>query len=106
MQYLVLASEGPKFTSAEQALPVLQKMVLPGLEALAELETKKTILAGGLPVGARALAFIIEATSHDELDALLEKIPLWPLLAWQVTPLQSFKKRADHERTAVAQAKR
>jgi muconolactone delta-isomerase len=105
MKYLVYASEGPNFTSVEEIFPVLEEMVLPGLEAMADLEAKKTILAGGLPVGERALAFIIEAPSNEELDAMLQKVPLWPLLSWQVTPLQSFQTRADHERAFANQAK-
>jgi len=106
MKYLVYASEGPSFRSTEEMLPVLERIVLPGLEALAHLETGKTILAGGLPVGERALAFIIEAPSNEELDTMLQKIPLWSLLAWEVTPLQSFRNRAEHERAFLASIKK
>ncbi len=106
MRYLVRATQGPSFTSAEVMIPVLEKVVLPGLEALTDLESKKTILAGGLPVGERGLAFIIEAPSNEELDAMLQRIPLWGLLTWEVTPLQGFKARADHERAFVAAFKK
>ena len=106
MRYLVHASGGPSFTSVEQMIPILEKIALPGLDALADLEAKKTILAGGLPVGERALAFIIDAPSNEELDAALQKIPLWGLLTWQVTPLQSFQRRADHERAFLAKIKK
>ena len=87
-------------------IPVLEKVVLPGLDALTDLESKKTILAGGLPVGERGLAFIIEAPSNEELDDMLQRIPLWGLLTWEVTPLQSFRARADHERAFTAKFKR
>jgi muconolactone delta-isomerase len=106
MRYLVHAAEGPNFTSVEEMIPILENTVLPGLDAITDLEAKKTILAGGLPVGERALVFIIEAPSNEELDAMLQKIPLWGLLTWEVTPLQSFKARADHERAFVAKAKK
>lgn len=106
MKYLVHASEGPSFTAVEQMIPVLENTVLPGLEALADLETRKTVLAGGLPVGERALVFIIDAPSNEELDAMLQNIPLWGLLTWKVTPLQSFRSRADHERALVAKVKK
>ena len=106
MRYLVRAAEGPSFTSVEEMTPILENIVLPGLDAVADLEAKKTILAGGLPVGERALVFIIEAPSNEDLDVMLQKIPLWGLLAWEVTPLQSFKARADHERAFVAKAKK
>ena len=106
MKYLVHACEGPSFTSVEEMIPVLENTVLPGLDALARMEAKKTILAGGLPVGERALVFIIDAPSNEELDATLQKIPLWGLLAWEVTPLQSFKSRADQERAFVTKVKK
>jgi len=106
MKYLVRATQGPSFTSVDAMIPVLEKIVLPGLEVLRDLEAKKTILAGGLPVGERGLAFIIEAPSNEELDDMLQKIPLWGLLTWDVTPLQSFKGRADYERAFAAKIKR
>ena len=106
MRYLVRAAEGPSFTSVEEMIPILKDVVLPGLDAVADLETKKTIVAGGLPVGERALVFIIEAPSNEDLDVMLQKIPLWGLLTWEVTPLQGFKARADHERAFVAGAKK
>jgi muconolactone delta-isomerase len=106
MKYLVQAADGPSFTSAEEMIPILENIVLPGLDAVTDLEAKKTILAGGLPVGERALVFIIEAPSNEELDVMLQKIPLWGLLTWKVTPLQSFKARADHERAFVGIAKK
>jgi hypothetical protein len=106
MKYLVRATQGPSFTSAEAMIPVLEKVVVPGLDLLADLESKKTILAGGLPVGERGLAFIVEAPSNEELDNMLQRIPMWGLLTWEVTPLQSFKARADHERAFVAKFKK
>lgn len=106
MKYLVHASKGPSFTSVEEMIPILENTVLPGLDAVADLEAKKTILAGGLPVGERALVFIIDAPSNEELDATLQRIPLWGLLTWEVTALQSFKSRADHERAFVAKVKK
>ena len=36
---------------------------------------------------------------------MLQKIPLWGLLTWDVTPLQSFKGRADYERAFAAKFK-
>jgi muconolactone delta-isomerase len=106
MTYLVLAVEESGFTGAEEAAGVLEDTVLSSLDALIDLEAKKTILAGGLPVDEHALAFIAEAPSSEELDAVLQEIPLWSMLTWEVIPLQSFKNRADLERTLVAGARK
>jgi hypothetical protein len=105
MKYLVIASEGPGFASPEEVVAVLEKQILPSFDALLKLESEKTILAGGLPVGDRAFVFIIEAASNEELDQLLRSIPAWGVLKWKVTPLQSFSGRAAQEREVVKQLK-
>jgi hypothetical protein len=73
----------------------------PLIDALMKLEADKKILAGGLPVGDRALVFILEAASHEEADQLLRDLPAWGVLQWAVTPLQSFEGRAKKERSVV-----
>jgi muconolactone delta-isomerase len=106
MKYLVSAVGGPSFSSPEEAAQLLEHFVLPSLEKLAALESEKKILAGGCPVGERALIFIIEASSNEELDQLLMEIPLWVRMEWEVTPLQSFEKRAGHAKDIVRQFKK
>jgi hypothetical protein len=100
MKYLVIGSGGPGFASPEEALRVLENMILPSFEHLIKLESEKTIIAGGLPVGERAFAFIIESSSNAELDEILRNIPVWGSMDWKVTPLQTFKGRAEKERAA------
>jgi len=102
MQYLVMGSGGPGFASPEQAVQLLEGVIIPSLEQLAKDEK---ILAGGLPVGDRAVAFIMEAASNDEVDQFVRAIPLWPALNWEVTPLQSFAGRAATESAVVQHLK-
>ena len=101
MKYLVVASAGPGFSSPDEAVEVLEKVVMPTFAALKKLEAKKKILAGGLPVGDRAFVFILEARSNEEVDQLLRDIPMWGSLDWEVTPLLSFSARAAEERKAI-----
>ena len=68
MKYLVVGAEGPGFASPEEALEVLEKGILPTFDALMQLEEDEKILAGGLPIGDRALVFIAEAASNEELQ--------------------------------------
>ena len=105
-QYLVTGSGGPGFKSPHEALNLLQKMVIPTFAALQKLKDEKKILAGGLPVGDRAFVFILEASSNEEAGRIIRKIPLWPLLKWKVTPLQSFEGRAEQERRTVEMLKK
>ena len=105
-QFLVVGTQGPTFSSPAEALNVLENTILPTFDALLKLQAEKKIVAGGLPVGDRAFAFILEAASNAEADEILRDLPAWPLLDWEVTPLQSFKTRADKERSVVADLKK
>jgi|SRR6516162_6131296 hypothetical protein len=106
MKYLVTGSEGPGFTSPEEAIAVLEEGIIPTINALKKLEADKKIVAGGLPVGDRGFVFIAETASNEELDQVLRNIPAWGVLKWHVTPLQSFAGRAAQEREVVKQLKK
>ena len=106
MKYLVSGSEGPGFATPEEAIEILEEVVLPTFDALMKLEARKKIVAGGLPVGDRAFVFIVEAASNEELDRLLRSLPAWGVLDWHVTPLQSFAGRAAQERDVVKRSRK
>ncbi len=99
--YLVTTSEGPGFSSGEEALGVLENGIIPMFEQLAELKRKKKIIAGGLPVGSRRLVMMVEADSHEEVDNMLRDLVAWGVLKWKVTPLQPLDGRAEKERAVV-----
>lgn len=103
MKYLVTGTNGPGFASLEEAATVLKNMVIPSFQILIQYEKEGVILGGGLPVGERAFAFIMEAGSNEELDRLLRKIPMWGGLDWEVTALQSFQGRMELEQDALRQ---
>ena len=105
MKYLVIGNEGPSFYSAEEAIDILENLVMPTFAELEELENEGAIV-GGVPVGERALAFIMEAESHDDIDRTLRSLPLWAALEWEVTPLQDFDSRAQQEREVLKQLKK
>ena len=75
--------------------------VLPGHEALLNLKSEGKVIAGGFPVGERAIAYIVEADSPKELDALLQGIPFWGIVKTKVNPLQDFEDRRDQDRQAA-----
>jgi hypothetical protein len=105
MKYLVVGAEGPGFASPEEAVEVLEKGILPTFDALMQLEEDEKILAGGLPIGDRALVFIAETASNEELDRMLRSIPAWGVLKWEVSALQTFAGRAEQEREIVEELK-
>ena len=66
MNYLVIGSGGPALTVPEDMIELMEDYILPGFEALAKLQQENKILAGGVPVSERAIAFIIDAASNEE----------------------------------------
>jgi muconolactone delta-isomerase len=43
-------------------------------------QSEGKIIGGGVPVGERALVLIFDAESNEELDIILQRLPLW---GWQ-----------------------
>lgn len=105
MKYLVIGNEGPGVFSSEEAIEMLENIVLPAFEELEELESEGA-LVGGVPVGERAFVFIVEADSHDDVDRTLRSLPIWNALEWEVTPLQDFESRAQQEREILKELKK
>jgi muconolactone delta-isomerase len=101
MQYLVEGARGSLPPSPEQAIALLEGTVIPACDYVIRQKAEGKILAGGVLVGDRAIVCIIEAASNDEADRIVRDMPIWGLLEWKVTPLQSFEARAEMERQAV-----
>jgi hypothetical protein len=92
------ATEAGAPTSRDQAITLLDQLIVPSLENLGK---DGRIRAGGLLVGARAGVFVVGAKSHDEVTELVRALPAWGVWHWKVTPLDSFAHRADVEKKAV-----
>jgi muconolactone delta-isomerase len=92
-QYLVSMD----ITRADPLLPierlagVIREAVLPSVESLIALKTQGKVVTGGYPIGQRALVFIVETDSAEELDELLEGLPLSKVAEAKVTPLRNFE---------------
>jgi muconolactone delta-isomerase len=57
------------------------------------LQKEKKIAAGGPVSGAVALALIVNAESVEELDDIITRLPVWPRMETDVTPLTTFEAR-------------
>jgi hypothetical protein len=106
MKYFVSGSDAPGFATPKEALELLEKAVLPSLDALSRLQAEKRILAGGVIVGEREFVFVAEAESNEKLDRMLREIPFWGMVKWQIVPLEGFDTRAAEEREMTARLKR
>lgn len=103
MLYLVTGEKievGPPLTPQQ-----VEKVIIPSLKACAKLEAEKTILAGGVVAGTRVFVAVVEAESNDGVSRILQSLPFWGLLKWDVKPLESFGARAarDSELLKTAQ---
>jgi len=107
MRYLVTAEyvdPGP-LLPPQQVAQLEEQLVIPSFEAMAKLEDEKKILGGGINVGGRAGAFILDVASEDEAHRILAGLPFWGIVKWTLTPLQGFRQRAADERPRVERLK-
>ena len=72
----------------EQLAKVVEQMVVPSLEQLAQWEQEGRIYGGGY-TAARGGVFIMEADSSEEVEKLLTSLPYWGLVKVDVKPLIS-----------------
>ena len=100
MLYMVKfeASEAGAPTTREQAIELLDTLIVPSLEGLAN---NNKIQAGGLLVGARAGVFIVKANSHDDVTEMVRGLPAWGVWSWNVMPRETFAHRAALEKRVV-----
>ncbi len=95
MNYLVQMklANCSRATSPEEGISLIEEYVFPSLEACKKLEEEKKILAGGPVSGSIALALIVRTETIQELDELLQSLPIWPRMETTVIPLTSFEGR-------------
>ena len=74
--------------SPERLAQVVEQMVVPSIEQLAQWEQEGKVYGGGY-TAARAGVFIMEADSSEEVDQLLTSLPYWGLVKVDVKPLIS-----------------
>ena len=77
----------------QDGISFIEQSILPSLELCKKLEDEKKILAGGPASGAIRLVLIVNAVSAQELDEIIESLPVWPQMKTTVTPLTSFAGR-------------
>jgi len=105
MQYLVteeLINPGPQLPP-DQLVGIMRQWILPSMDTLIKLKSEGKIIAGGLRVGERALVLIFEAESNEELDTILQRLPLWGLAKWKVTPLETLEGRTGRDHQHIEQ---
>ncbi len=86
----------------ERLAQVVEQMVVPSIEKLAQWEQEGRIHGGGYTAARRGV-FMIDADSSDEVDQLVSSLPYWGLVKVDVRPLVSTSALLERAR---AQAQR
>jgi hypothetical protein len=81
----------------ERLAQVMEQMVIPGVEKLAQWEQEGRIHGGGY-TAARGGVFIVDADSSDEVDQLVTSLPHWGLVKVDVKPLISTSTMLERSR--------
>ena len=81
----------------ERLVQVVNQMVIPGVEKLAQWEQEGRIHGGGY-TAARGNVFIVDADSSDEVDQLVTSLPHWGLVKVDVKPLISHSALLERAR--------
>jgi len=76
----------------------LDKLIIPTLESLGK---DAKVRAGGIAGDTLAGAFVVGAKSKDDVTEFVRALPAWGIMQWKVTPLETFARRADHEKKVV-----
>src|ERR671939_111928 len=81
----------------ERLAQVIDQMVIPSLEQLAQWEEEGRIHGGGY-TAARGGVFMIDADSSEEVDQLVSSLPYWGLVKVDVKPLVSTRSLLERGR--------
>ena len=102
MKFLVTGSNGPGFASQDEGVALLEEVVHPSFERLLQLEADGKVIVSGLPVGERTIVFVLEVDSNDEADKIVQSLPIWPGMDWEVVALQDTSARFNQEKQMFA----
>jgi muconolactone delta-isomerase len=78
-------------------------MVASTWELIKQLESSGKVIGGGAFVGGRAGCVIADVASNEELAELLNRLPLFAYLEWEVVPMIPAGKALEAAKWALQQ---
>jgi len=88
-----------------EAVAFIERLALPTMEGLERLAAGGRILAGGSILAAAGFVFIARVNSPQELEELVNSLPLSARAQTRVVPLGTFGSRAATIRDRLARAR-
>ena len=107
MRYLIemKLSGSARSKVPQEGIFLVERYILPSLEICRKWQAEGKLLAGGPVSGSIQLAIVLEVESVQELDELIESLPLWPLMETTVIPLTTFEGRIQAVQSKLKQLK-
>lgn len=78
----------------EQSMQAIEQAVVPSFQILGQYAQQGKLKGGTYP-GERGGAFVIEADSFEDLDSIMNHLPFFGLIKWNVKPLVPFQTSAQ-----------
>ncbi len=87
----------------EGVAEVVERVIIPSVEMVAQWEQEGRVRAGGVFPGEKSGALMLEADSAEEVGQLLGSLPFWGVMKWEVRALQSLSSTVERERGILEQ---
>jgi muconolactone delta-isomerase len=75
-------------------------------QVLAELERTGKAKGAGALLGRQAGVAILDAESHEEVAVILQRLPVYAYLEWEIVPMISAQQALENARWSTAAAAR
>jgi hypothetical protein len=85
----------------DQAIAMVEQLVVPSFQIMAQQDNIK----GGIFAGERAGAFIVEAASPEELDGMMNRLPFFGVVKWDIKVLVPIATMAQQLPQYIADAR-
>jgi hypothetical protein len=107
MHYLVQmnVTDAGRPTTLPEGLAFIEQYIAPSLELCKQWQSERKVVAGGPVGGSLEIAMIVEAGSIEQLDELLETLPIWPRMHTTVKQLIAFDERLTNVRHRAERVK-
>jgi muconolactone delta-isomerase len=73
----------------EQQMGAIEQAVVPSFQQLAQWEQQGKVKGGVVP-GERGGGFVVDVESYEELDSMMNHLPFFGLVKWEIKPLMPF----------------
>lgn len=86
----------------DQLTRFIRGAILPSMESLTQLQAQGKVVSGGYPIGRPAIVLLVDAASEEELQEILEGLPIWDHVEAETRRMQGFEELVSLDETEEA----